>query len=143
MSNVEDTQALAILADKVTEASGSSSFQVSAVTENQTDAVPKTCSCATTSTVDSFASVMEKFSKQLADLTRQIKNNSQFRRRQRSRFNSRDRSSRNKSKEGRCFYHRRFGTKATKCNEVYSALYLETQTIFGKLTKPLRFETAD
>ena len=95
MSNVEDTQPLAILADKVIEA----------------------CSCATTSTVDNLASVMEQFSKQLADLTRQIKNNSKFRGYQRLRSNSRNRSSRNKSKEGRCFYHRRFGTKATKCTQ--------------------------
>ena len=115
MSNVEDLQELANLADKVSEASQPTNYQI-ASTSNIPDYTTKVSAVSTP--VDPISALTEILTRQFERLSseiRELKSSQQTRSRSTSRHRlGRDRS-RNRNSNKRCYYHQRFGTKANKC----------------------------
>ena len=117
LSNVEDLQELANLADKISEASQPLNYQVASTsthvnTPSQNSAIP-----VTNEHFSSLVNILTKQFERLSNEIRDLKTVSRPRGRSNSQnFRRRDRS-RSRSSQSRCFYHQRFGKNAQKCTQ--------------------------
>ena len=115
LSNVDNIQALAQLADKITEAMGPSEFNVSATT---TMADPNQLNIAAVTSIEKLAGMIERLTQRVDRLSREVSRPSRSLSRDRngSRSSSRERHSRSRN-EKLCFYHQKYDKKARKCNQ--------------------------
>ena len=119
LSNVDGLQALAQLADKVLDAMGPNEFNVSATT-----LAPDPCqlSISAIASTANLADMIETLNRKLDKLSREVNRSSRSLSRDRasSRSNSRSYSRngrQNSQNRDLCFYHRKYGKKAKKCNQ--------------------------
>ena len=117
MSNVEDLQELANLADKVSEAAQPFDYRVASASAGQ--GAPFSIAPVSTQ-VDPLSSLTEILIKQfemLSDEIKNIKSSSQSRGRLNSRTFRRRSRTRSNNTSSRCFYHQRFGKNVKKCTQ--------------------------
>ena len=117
LSNVDDLQELANLADKVSEASQPLNYQV-ASTSTHLNIPSQTASVSATN--DHFSSLVNILTKQFERLSNDIRDLKMATRARgrssSSNFQPRNRS-RSRSSQRRCYYHQRFGKSAKKCTQ--------------------------
>ena len=116
MSNVEDLQELANLADKVSESSQPLNYQVATTSPG---GIPNNI-VSVSAPIDPFSALTEILTKQferLSDKIRNLKVTPQTRGRSSSRTFRRPSGSRSRSSNGRCYFHQRFGKSARKCTK--------------------------
>lgn len=119
-----DIAKMAEIADKIVEVNNSSGASIAAVTRVQTSATPTVDVASMRENLpppaDAASSEIAQLQAQITNLTKMVEelrvNRNRHRSRERWRGRSRSRTpGPNSAKEGECFYHRRFGTKARKC----------------------------
>ena len=115
LSNADNIQELAELADKITEAMGPSEFNVATTT---TTADPTQLNIAAVTSANRLAGMIEILTQRVDRLSREVFRPSRSLSRDRigSRSHSREWHSRSRN-EKLCFYHRKYGKKAQKCNQ--------------------------
>ena len=115
LSNVDNVQALAQLADKIMEAMGPSEFNVTATT---TLADPNQLNISAMTSTDRLDGMIERLAQRVDRLSREVSRPSRSLSRDRtgSSSHSRERHSRSCNEE-MCFYHRKYVKKAQKCNQ--------------------------
>lgn len=119
-----DIAKMAEIADKIVEVNNSSGASIAAVTRAQTSATPTLDVTPIhknlTPPADAASGEIAQLQAQISNLTKMVKelrvnrNRPRSGERWRGRFRSRTPGP-GSNKEGECFYHRRFGTKARKC----------------------------
>ena len=117
LSNVENLQELANLADKVSEASQPLNYQVASTSTHFSLPKSNIDNAPSNNHLSSLINVLTNKVEKLSNEIRNLKTGSRLRGRSNSRnFQRRDRS-RSRSSQGRCFYHQRFGKNAQKCTQ--------------------------
>ena len=117
MSNVEDLQELANLADKVSEAAQPFDYRVASASAGQSAPFGTAPVSAQLDPLSSLTEILIKQFEKLSDEIKNIKSSSQSRGRSNSRTFRRRSRSRSNNTSSRCFYHQRFGKNAKKCTQ--------------------------
>ncbi|GFS64945.1 hypothetical protein TNCV_1584401 [Trichonephila clavipes] len=128
----EPLDKLPIIADKVSEAVGSSSTICAATT------VPppsQSSSCSVQPTMDSLARQIQELSLQVAELTRQ-RNSSRHQRYSSDRRRSHSRSRSVNRGSGICYYHRRYKEQARKCVSPCAFVQKRVSSVIAGMAEP-------
>ena len=118
MSDRDDLQFLADMADKVAEASRPLDFQSSSISSGAQAFQPVVAAVAGPAVSSDLSQRVDRLSQQLNRLMKEFRGPPprKVRDRSRSASNFRNRRNRSRSRDSSlCFYHKRFGTKAVKC----------------------------